>query len=294
MTKASKTKKKIMFDQLKEQTITKPEDRERYHTETSPGKSNFSHREKSPILHSEKTKCSAEKSLNTSELAGNMHLENKRLMGYFRNRSVSLGQKPLSAGLKSSSLDTSSYENVSQEKSFTQNETLERSIYRSNPPTSDIMVDYIHKKIKHRPKTAFGSVIPGKYKAIPDTTACIKTSKRAVKRVSIPCGLRDYTESNYDFKEREPIGVDTYINCCIQDAQAVRIKPSERPQSSLLFSKILDEFMSSDEDDDWTSGMKPLSRERATSLSSDFNPVSILKKRSTPSCTTVRIKLPNE
>lgn len=103
----------------------------------------------------------------------------------------------------------------------------------SEKSTNDLVFDYIHGEIKHRPKTAFGSKV---HEDIETKASC----KLTTKVVADPCESDKEDEENVD----NLIKADDFINRCIIESEQPVIKPTEKPHSSATFDKILKEFMS--------------------------------------------------
>lgn len=112
--------------------------------------------------------------------------------------------------------------------------TLKAQLQRHVPkPQDELVFDYVHGEIKHRPMTAFGRTVhPEKAAASPPTM-----KKKSILKMSYG--------SNDGKDDCDVLSADGFINQCIIDSQTPRIKTAQRPQTSSTFGQLLEEFLPS-------------------------------------------------
>mgnify|MGYP001792914743 CR=1 FL=1 len=106
----------------------------------------------------------------------------------------------------------------------------------TSKPQDELVFDYIHGEIKHRPKTAFGRTVHADNTPASPTTGGRKSKSK---------GGHD---DEHDDGEQDHISADEFINQCIIDSQTPRIKTVQRPRTSSTFGQLLEEFLPGDND----------------------------------------------
>lgn len=129
----------------------------------------------------------------------------------------------------------------------------------SEQSTNDLIFDYIHGEIKHKPKTAFGSVVH-------DDTSSTNSPKTSKKGGTDTHMNGDAVEDLDVDEETELIAADDFLNQCIVESELTVITPAEKPHSSATFDRILKEFMPDHSSDSECSQSHQLFRPRAFSL----------------------------
>ena len=208
-----------------------------------------------------------------------------------RERSASFGntgRKPLLNNLRSKS-PARSNSNMSLQSNQSSSESIASSHHNtstgnsrhdvsSEQPANDLIFDYIHGEIKHRPKTAFGSIV--------HQSANTKTSPKPPKKEM----KHDDSGSSNSEDESVVATANDFLNQCIINSEQTWIKPPEKPQSSSAFDKILKEFMPED-DIDFDEEPQKTFRERTHSM-----PASVMAKNGSnlvPCGKRVHILLPD-
>lgn len=150
-----------------------------------------------------------------------------------------------------------------------------------------MVFDYIHGVIKHRPKTAFGSIIHDNI--YEDTDAQLKPQADSE---SSTC----HSDGSEDEETRPVTGAGDFLSQCILDSQVTVIKAAEKPSSSTLFSKLLNEFMlePQQQEESFDSNSSPVTDQSYRIRANSLPCTAMLKlgKNSIACGTRVQIKLP--